>query len=143
MFRLASREKTWSAERPCSKRPPTSSLTSRNLVKAFHCLLNGRYDFMVLIATLLEKIGRPCLQLRMATLSYGRRNIEEICRLIDDGLVLPRLTALRRSFREKATREYGEHATSWPNGAEATSWQRHGATPRSPAWNSDPMQTGH
>ncbi len=76
--------------------------------ESFHCLLNGRYDFMVLLATILAQIGRPCLQLRMATLSYGRRNIDEICRLIDDGTVGRVVLLCGEVFREKCTREYGE-----------------------------------
>jgi hypothetical protein len=64
--------------------------------EALHALMTGRYDLMALLVVLLDRLG-PCGQLRIATLSYNRRNVAELLRQIDAGAV-GRLTLLCSAF---------------------------------------------
>ncbi len=64
--------------------------------ESLHAVMTGRYDFMHLIAVLVDRIGiiEKC---RIATLSYNRRNLAEMLALIDAGKVKT-LTLLCSAF---------------------------------------------
>ena len=51
--------------------------------EAVHCLMTGRYDLtQVVVATLALK---PCRTLRIATLCFSRRNLTDLCGVLDSG----------------------------------------------------------
>jgi hypothetical protein len=65
--------------------------------EAVHFLLTGRYDLMVLPAVIREQRPVPCEVLRIGTLSLKKRNVYELCRLLDAGKVA-RLSLLVSAF---------------------------------------------
>jgi hypothetical protein len=52
--------------------------------EALHALMTGRYDLMHLLIVLLDKLG-PCDSLRIATLSFNLRNVDEMVRILEQG----------------------------------------------------------
>jgi hypothetical protein len=64
--------------------------------EAVHCLMTGRYDLMHLLVGIIERLG-AVEEMRVATLSYNRRNLAEMVRLLDTGAVR-KLTLLCSAF---------------------------------------------
>src|SRR5262249_11229746 len=50
--------------------------------EALHPLVTGRYDLMHLLVVLLERLG-PANRVRIATLSYNGRNLQEVFAILD------------------------------------------------------------
>src|ERR1700736_5665384 len=46
--------------------------------ESFHALMTGRYDLMVLAAVVLGQVPSVCTHLRIATLSFKKRNTHEL-----------------------------------------------------------------
>jgi hypothetical protein len=74
--------------------------------EALHALMTGRYDLMVLIVAILEKVGSPVDALRIATLSFNNRNTAEILHLIDTGVVKRLSLLCSEFFRDHNRPEY-------------------------------------
>src|SRR6185369_15584345 len=55
--------------------------------ESLHLVLSGYFDLLNLVLALLDKVGSPCLTLRIATLSFSKRNVKELAGLIDSGAV--------------------------------------------------------
>jgi hypothetical protein len=64
--------------------------------ESLHCLMTGRYDLMHLLVALQGKLG-TIERLRIATLSYNARNLDELLALLDGGAVKS-LTLLCSAF---------------------------------------------
>lgn len=64
--------------------------------EALHAIMTGRYDLMQLVTCLLGKVG-PARSVRLATLSFNRRNLTDMLALLD-GPEPPRLTLLCSAF---------------------------------------------
>src|SRR5207248_9101648 len=60
--------------------------------EALHALITGRYDLMHLLVCLLDRLG-PARHVRIATLSFNGRNLQEMFAILD-GPSPPRLTLL-------------------------------------------------
>jgi hypothetical protein len=73
------------------------------LGEALHALMTGRYDLMHLIVALVDKLG-DCDWLRIATLSFNLRNIDEMVALLDSGKVA-RLSLLCSQFFKDNSKE--------------------------------------
>jgi hypothetical protein len=60
--------------------------------QALHCWLTGRWDLMVGLVAIIEQHPAKCKRLRIATLTYNRRNTLEMLQLLEnkkiDGLTL-------------------------------------------------------
>lgn len=65
--------------------------------ETLHAIMTGTYDLMHLIIVLLDRLGSPCQQLRIATLSLLARNVTEMASLLDAGKV-QRLDLLASDF---------------------------------------------
>src|ERR1051326_7633898 len=63
---------------------------------ALHALVTGRYDLLQLVLCLIDRVG-PLNHLRIATLSYGVRNLADLLGLLDVPQP-PRLTLLCSAF---------------------------------------------
>jgi hypothetical protein len=75
--------------------------------ESLHTLLTGYFDFALVLTCVLRSHPSPCEHARIATLSFGRRNVEEMAKWLDEGLV-GRLTLLAADFMAKASPEvYG------------------------------------
>lgn len=74
--------------------------------EALHALITGRYDLMHLVVRLLGRLG-PARSLRIATLSYNGRNLQEMLSILD-GPDPPRLTLLCSAFFRDHNRELWE-----------------------------------
>jgi hypothetical protein len=74
--------------------------------EALHALITGRYDLMHLLVCLLGRLG-PARALRIATLSYNRRNLREMFGILD-GPHPPRLTLLCSAFFRDHNKELWE-----------------------------------
>jgi hypothetical protein len=72
--------------------------------ESLHTLLTGYFDFALVLTCVLRSHAAPCEHCRIATLSFSRRNTEEMAHWLDEGLVL-RLTLLTADFMEKASPE--------------------------------------
>ncbi len=55
--------------------------------ETLHAVMTGTYDLMHLLIVLLERLGSPCLTMRIATLSLSARNVTEMATLLDAGKV--------------------------------------------------------
>lgn len=64
--------------------------------ESLHGLMTGRYDLMHLLVVLIDQLGTVD-RLRIATLSYNGRNLDELLALLDAGTVAS-LTLLCSSF---------------------------------------------
>jgi hypothetical protein len=71
--------------------------------EALHALITGRYDLMHVLLCLLERLG-PARAVRIATLSYNARNLQEMLTLLD-APGPPRLTLLCSAFFRDHNRE--------------------------------------
>jgi hypothetical protein len=69
--------------------------------ESLHTLLTGYFDFALVLTCVLRSRPAPCEHARIATLSFGPKNTQEIARWLDDRLVR-RLTLLCADFMAKA-----------------------------------------
>jgi hypothetical protein len=72
-----------------------------------HCLMTGRYDLMHLLACLIGRLG-TVEALRIATLSYNRRNLTEMLALLDSGRVKSLTLLCSAFFRDHNTELWEE-----------------------------------
>jgi hypothetical protein len=66
-----------------------------------HTLLTGYFDFALVLTCVLRAHPAPCEHARVATLSFGGRNVQEMAGWLDEHLV-SRLTLLCSDFMEKS-----------------------------------------
>jgi hypothetical protein len=79
--------------------------------ESFHTLLTGFFDFALVLTCVLRSRPVPCEHARISTLSFGRKNVQEMAGWIDDGLVR-RLTLLCADFMAKASPEVYQGAVA-------------------------------
>jgi hypothetical protein len=65
--------------------------------ESLHALLTGYFDFALVLTCVLRSRPCPCEALRVATLSFSKRNVQEIAGWLDGGLV-KRLVLLSSDF---------------------------------------------
>lgn len=70
--------------------------------ESLHTLLTGYFDFALVLTCVIRSRPVPCDHVRIATLSFGPKNTQEMARWLDDGLV-GRLTLLCADFMAKAS----------------------------------------
>jgi hypothetical protein len=68
--------------------------------ETLHAVMSGYYDLMHLLIVLLDRFGSPAEQMRVATLSLSRRNVQEMVALYDADRVR-RLDLLTSDFFRK------------------------------------------
>jgi hypothetical protein len=69
--------------------------------ESLHTLLTGYFDFALVLTCVLRFRPVPCEHARIATLSFGGKNVQEMAGWLDSGIV-HRLTLLCSYFMEKA-----------------------------------------
>jgi hypothetical protein len=69
--------------------------------ESLHTLLTGYFDFALVLTCALRACPVPCEHARIATLSFGPKNTQEMARWLDEKLV-GRLTLLCADFMAKA-----------------------------------------
>jgi hypothetical protein len=69
--------------------------------ESVHTLLTGTFDFLLVLACVIQARPSPCDHLRVTTLAFSRRNTQELARLLDGGKV-GRLTLLTSDFMAKS-----------------------------------------
>jgi hypothetical protein len=79
--------------------------------ESLHTLLTGYFDFALVLTCVLRSHPCPCDHARIATLSFGKKNVQEMAGWIDDGLV-HRLTLLCADFMAKASPEVYQGAVA-------------------------------
>jgi hypothetical protein len=79
--------------------------------ESLHTLLTGFFDFALVLTCVLRSHPAPCEHARIATLSFGKKNVQEMAGWIDDGLV-QRLTLLAADFMAKASPEVYQGAVA-------------------------------
>jgi hypothetical protein len=72
--------------------------------ESLHALLTGFFDFALVLTCVLRSRPAPCEALRVATLSFSKRNVQEMCGWLDAGLV-QRLTLLCSDFMKEGNAE--------------------------------------
>jgi hypothetical protein len=72
--------------------------------ESLHTLLTGFFDFALVLTCVLRSRPCPCEHARISTLSFGRKNVQEMAGWLDDGIVC-RLTLLCSDFMAKASPE--------------------------------------
>jgi hypothetical protein len=72
--------------------------------ESLHTLLTGYLDFAMVLTCVLRSRPCPCEHARISTLSFGKKNVQEMAGWVDDGLVR-RLTLLAADFMAKASPE--------------------------------------
>jgi hypothetical protein len=70
--------------------------------ESLHTLLTGYFDFALVLTCVLRSRPVPCDHARIATLSFGPKNTQEMARWLDEGLVRC-LTLLCADFMAKAS----------------------------------------
>jgi hypothetical protein len=65
--------------------------------ESLHTLLTGYFDFALVLTCVLRSRPVPCEALRVATLSFSKKNVQEMTRWLDEGLVKS-LTVLCSDF---------------------------------------------
>jgi hypothetical protein len=70
--------------------------------ESLHTLLTGYFDFALVLTCVLRSRPVPCEHVRIATLSFGLKNTQEMARWLDEKLV-NRLTLLCADFMAKAS----------------------------------------
>jgi hypothetical protein len=65
--------------------------------ESLHALLTGYFDFALVLTCVLRSRAAPCEALRVATLSFSKRNVQEMAHWLDGGLVR-RLVLLSSDF---------------------------------------------
>jgi hypothetical protein len=68
--------------------------------ESLHALLTGYFDFALVLTCVLRSRPLPCEALRVATLSFSKRNVQEMAGWIDGGLV-KRLVLLSSDFMKE------------------------------------------
>jgi hypothetical protein len=68
--------------------------------ESLHAIMTGLYDLLHLLIILLDRLRSPCTNLRIATLSLSRRNVQEMVAPYDSGKVR-RLDLLASDFFRK------------------------------------------
>ncbi len=68
--------------------------------ESLHTLLVGFFDFALVLSCVLKSRPVPCESLRVATLSFSKRNVQELCGWLDSGLV-QRLVLLSSDFMKE------------------------------------------
>src|SRR4051794_34616004 len=68
--------------------------------ESLHAILLGYFDLLNVVLALLDKVGSPCDVLRIATLSFSKRNVSELAALLDVGTVR-RLDLLTSDFQKE------------------------------------------
>jgi hypothetical protein len=115
---LPSSQRPKAAEHQCRAREFRASLRRKAQLKkaaegipylpapgeSLHTLLTGYFDFALLLTCVLRTRPVPCEHARIATLSFGSKNTQEIARWLDEKLV-GRLTLLCSDFMAKASPE--------------------------------------
>jgi hypothetical protein len=79
--------------------------------ESLHTLLTGFFDFALVLTCVLRSRPVPCEHARISTLSFGKKNVQEMAGWIDDGLVR-RLTLLCADFMAKASPEVYQGAVT-------------------------------
>jgi hypothetical protein len=69
--------------------------------ESMHALLTGTFDFLLVLTVVIQSRPVPCETLRLATLAFSRRNVAELCRLLDSRLV-GKLSLLASDFMAKS-----------------------------------------
>jgi hypothetical protein len=69
--------------------------------QSVHALMTGTFDFMLLLTCVIQQRPAPCDHLRVTTLAFSRRNVQELAKLLDAGLVR-HLTLLCSDFMAKS-----------------------------------------
>jgi hypothetical protein len=69
--------------------------------QSLHSLLSGTFDFALVLTCVLQQHPAPCEVLRLTTLAFSRRNVQELARWLDSRLV-GRLTLLCSDFMAKS-----------------------------------------
>jgi hypothetical protein len=72
--------------------------------ESLHTLLTGYFDFALVLTVVLKSRPAPCEALRVATLSFSKRNVQELAGWIDAGLV-KRLVLLSSDFMKEGNPE--------------------------------------
>jgi hypothetical protein len=70
--------------------------------ESLHALLTGFFDFALVLTCVLRSRPAPCEHARLATLTFGPKNTQEMARWLDEGLVR-RLTLLCSDFMARAS----------------------------------------
>jgi hypothetical protein len=68
--------------------------------ESLHALLTGYFDFALVLTCVLKSRPSPCEALRVATLSFSKRNVQELAHWLDEGLV-GRLVLLSSDFMKE------------------------------------------
>ena len=68
--------------------------------ESLHALLTGYFDFALVLTCVLRSRPAPCEALRVATLSFSKRNVQEMAGWLDGGLV-KRLVLLSSDFMKE------------------------------------------
>ncbi len=79
--------------------------------ESMHALLTGTFDFLLLLTVVIQSRPAPCAMLRLATLAFSRRNVAELCRLLDSRLVR-RLNLLASDFMARSNAEVYQGAVA-------------------------------
>jgi hypothetical protein len=72
--------------------------------QSLHALLTGYFDFALVLTCVLRSRPAPCEALRAATLSFSKRNVQEMAGWIDGGVV-KRLALLSSDFMREGNPE--------------------------------------
>jgi hypothetical protein len=70
--------------------------------ESLHTLLTGYFDFALVLTCVLRSRPAPCEHARIATLTFGSKNVQEMARWLDEKLV-SRLTLLCADFMAKGS----------------------------------------
>jgi hypothetical protein len=79
--------------------------------ESMHAILTGTFDFLLVLTVVIQSRPAPCETLRLATLAFSRRNVAELCRLLDSRLV-QRLTLLASDFMARSNAEVYQGAVA-------------------------------
>ena len=82
--------------------------------EAVHCLMTGRYDLMHVLVCIIDRIG-PVEAMRIATLSFNRRNLSEMLSLLDSGRVKTMTLLCSVFFAEHNTELWAETLDEFRN----------------------------
>jgi hypothetical protein len=74
--------------------------------QACHFLMTGRYDLMHLLLVVLESRPGPVDHLRIATLSFNKKNLGELLQLLDSGKVKRLSFVFSKFFKEQTSETY-------------------------------------
>ncbi|MFO0879976.1 MAG: hypothetical protein U0840_21740 [Gemmataceae bacterium] len=68
--------------------------------ESLHALMLGNFDFMLVLSAILRQQPEPCRHLRIATLAFSMKNVQELARLFDEGIV-ERITLLSADYMDR------------------------------------------